>query len=207
MASRVWSSKEAALSFEETFAAYSRLTSILERDDRFGMKYLVWGWVDLLSLSFRVANTGKCSLLRVNVKTAINSALTEVSAFSVAAYATMSDRNPAVCLNRACSSTKRQWLVQCVTQTKRDEHKNKDEPGRRQSLYCSCLLWRLPRSDLAAWLSPPRCSQTALMAVHVKQTHLINWYHHCPTSIHIPPRHRPYPLQGGQYGMILSIDR
>jgi len=61
MASRVWSSKDVALSFEETFAAYSRLTSILERDGRFGMKCLVWGWVDLLSLSFRVANTGKWS--------------------------------------------------------------------------------------------------------------------------------------------------
>jgi len=33
--------KDAALSFEETFAAYSRLMSILKRDDRFGMKCLL----------------------------------------------------------------------------------------------------------------------------------------------------------------------
>ena len=39
----------------------------------------------------------------------LHSSLTEVSAFSVGAYTTMSDRNPVACLNRGCSSRNMSW--------------------------------------------------------------------------------------------------
>ena len=72
MASRVWSSKEVALSFEDTFAAYSRLTSILQRwqvwDEVFGLRLS-------RSLKLKLQSRQHRKMFRVNVETVINSAL------------------------------------------------------------------------------------------------------------------------------------